>query len=292
MDVVTSALRGVEVGEIRQCRKNLSIAALVRKGGGPGVEYLVLEEALESGKLTVTETQAVPRLEVRNETGHSVVLIAGEYLRGGGQNRMVAEHACLAPGHKGEISVRCVESRRWNAVKGAAFAYGGHAPSSIRTLKDQGEVWTAVDDTMDRTTVLSSTRDLSQVYAQRSNDLEAVLTRAARPLPGQVGVLAVVGVDNHSRLFALDLFDKPETLTRQYARLVQAHAVEALKYEPKDFAVSAEEIGKFLEGVGTAAVQEQSRVGEGTTYALAAANCSGTALVKDDTTVYLTAVSR
>src|SRR5262249_40866724 len=76
-----------------------------------------LEEARASDALTITERAAptVPELVVDNRGKSHVLLMAGEILVGGKQNRVLREDILLPPlSGARPIGVYCVEQGRWN----------------------------------------------------------------------------------------------------------------------------------------------------------------------------------
>src|SRR5262245_60881 len=76
-----------------------------------------LEEARASGALAITERAAptVPELVVDNRGKSHILLMAGEILVGGKQNRVLREDILLPPlSGARSIGVYCVEAGRWN----------------------------------------------------------------------------------------------------------------------------------------------------------------------------------
>ncbi len=278
METVLTAIASVKPEGVHTYQ-NLAVVPLVRQNGHQGLECLVLEEAAKSG-LTVVETKLVEEL-------------AGEIITGGAQNRMVAANAYVAAGYAGKIPVRCVEAHRWDRSRGSRFTgHGGHAPTTIvGAADDQHEVWRNVDDTMTMTGLHSLTGDLATLYGQKDGELADTASHF-RLLQNQVGIVAVIGLDGGKK-FALDLFDSPEIMRRHYDKLLQARAAEAMAYGAgRKLSVSMPEITGFLEGLKQARFTERSRISAGKDYTLTAPGSEGSALIKGDTVVYVSAVSR
>ena len=290
MQTVLTAIASVRPAVV-QAYQNLAVVPLVRQNGHQGLECLVLEEAEQRG-LTIVETKLVEELDVENNTGQDVVLIAGEIITGGAQNRMVAANAYVAAGYNGKIPVRCVEQHRWDRSRGSRFSgHGGHAPTTIvGAAHDQREVWRNVNETLTLTSLHSLTGDLTTLYGQKDGELADTASHF-RLLPNQVGIVAVMGFEDGKK-FALDLFDSPEIMRRHYGKLLQARAAEAMTYGPKTLRVEMPEVALFLNDLKNAQFTERSRISAGTDYTLTAPGSEGSALIRGDTVVYVSAVSR
>src|SRR5690242_13337551 len=85
-------------------------------GGAHPVDYLLSDEAMEAGTVTVEEASregSVPDLLVRNKGDRRALFLEGEELRGAKQNRIL-NTSVLVPAHaKLPIPVSCVEQGRW-----------------------------------------------------------------------------------------------------------------------------------------------------------------------------------
>lgn len=89
------------------------------------------------GSLKVTELGggSVPVLRATNATDDSILIIAGQVLRGGKQNRGLNADVLLAPRSSADIPVTCVEAGRWSARPTGGFAPHGIEPLFIRAEK-------------------------------------------------------------------------------------------------------------------------------------------------------------
>jgi ARG/rhodanese/phosphatase superfamily protein len=87
------------------------------KEQAPALDVVTLDEARKSGALLITERDqaTVPELVVENRGKIHVLLLAGEILVGGKQNRVLREDILLPPlSGARPIGVYCVEQGRWN----------------------------------------------------------------------------------------------------------------------------------------------------------------------------------
>ncbi|MEM4240433.1 MAG: DUF6569 family protein [Candidatus Woesearchaeota archaeon] len=293
---VVSAISSVNLGDIQQYQ-NLAVVPLLKKNGGSRLEKLVLEEALQNG-LKIEETaqrdndvavRNVSELAVNNDTGKDVLIVAGEYLVGGGQNRMVSASVYLAAGYQGKIPVRCVEHGR-SRGQSRGFGYGGHTTPSVKHAKDQDETWHEVATTLYMTGTESHTQDFSQVMAQKSEDLEAIARRFAIK-PSQVGFVAVIGMPDNKK-YVLEFFDDPEIMKKHYDKIMNGIVAEAIPHSSARLSVDKGEITQFLEEIKSATLTPGHVASKGQEYEIITPSASGSTLIcEDDTTTYMTVAS-
>ena len=123
--------------------------------------YLTGPEAFESGLIEVSELDPpeVPSLLVTNLADVPILLVEGEMLVGGDQNRTMNVTVLCPPKSVMIVPVSCVEAGRWGARR-AMSASSRLAPGSLRSIKttmlqprsdhasdrrsDQGRVWEEV----------------------------------------------------------------------------------------------------------------------------------------------------
>ncbi len=107
-------------------------------------------DALRSGTLTVAENghdMQVASLRVHNRGKHPVLVMAGEVVDGGQQDRIITRDLLIEPSDSPiVVSVNCVERGRW--AGGRQFEYGGRAEYGLRRVvqihRNQDATWEAV----------------------------------------------------------------------------------------------------------------------------------------------------
>jgi predicted nucleic acid-binding Zn-ribbon protein len=165
---------------------NLTIFPVVAAKSYPTGEFITLDEGLRSGEVVVTEAGSVQglirrhgtptmhhdgaqvnRLVLVNNSKRPLLLLAGEIVSGGKQDRVIGKDRIVpAESDPIDLSVFCVEPGRWVATTtnfGASEAiYGGktvsaNAPAPMAVMaqpsvrakamaeKDQNQVWDAVN---------------------------------------------------------------------------------------------------------------------------------------------------
>ena len=164
---------------------NLTVFPVVASKSYPTKEFLTLDEGLRSGDVVVTEYgnvqglirghgrpqvrhdgAQVNRLVLVNNSKRPLLLLAGEIVTGGKQDRVIGKDRIVPPESEPvDLSVFCVEPGRWVATSeqfgtsgamygkaaGSAGGIGGGtlmAQPSVRSKamadKDQGQVWAEV----------------------------------------------------------------------------------------------------------------------------------------------------
>lgn len=143
--------------------RGLGIVPLISDVNPDSFELVILDEALERREAKIHETSEmgeVPFLKVDNDGLRPVLILEGEELVGGKQNRVVNATIIIPAGSSLKIPVSCMEAGRWDQCQenfdsgGAIFRAKSRAiqkasvTSSIRQRgtfrSDQGAVWDEV----------------------------------------------------------------------------------------------------------------------------------------------------
>lgn len=239
---LTDFLDRLSVGRPQQCH-NLFFVPLVLSQESlehPGT-YTPITEALSARQTAVRETGSVPSLLVENQGDKPVFAPAGMYLRGGGQDRMLAVSIVIEAHTSGEIPVRCVERNRWNPRKGqpletpetGVFAASTAIEGTVHTLQEG--VWDTVADFAEATRVSSDSSDSSRhgdTYEQSAETLEEF--GRALTLDGVEG--RVVGAAfcvqySHPSVgthWAIDVFGRTDLLRAYFEGLRDSAALTAI----------------------------------------------------------------
>ncbi|MFM7051817.1 MAG: ARPP-1 family domain-containing protein [Planctomycetota bacterium] len=145
---------------------------------GNAAPHLEVEETSLSG--------SVPTLRAHNRSKTDILIIAGQVLRGGKQNRGINTDILIEAGKSAEIPVTCVEQGRWSGSPRSRFHHAGVEPIFVRSAKmrdvhmsrrerashaaNQGRVWSSIADMQSAFGVASPSSDMLQ-------SLEAVKSR-------------------------------------------------------------------------------------------------------------------
>ncbi len=232
---------------VTMSRDGLVLTGLKQAQATPPTEYLLADEAATRGLLEIRELPSPTVPTVGAVTGASeVLLLAGDSILGGKQNRVINISVWLAAMTTTRLPVTCLEHGRWNAGDrfgvGRSVDYGlrhtlnrsvtervHRAPAEtgpMRFSADQPGVWNEISQRQTRSGVHSGTGAVHDIY-ERDAASGAEMT-AAFPCPsGATGVAIAIG----GRLVALELFADASTLERRWSRVVEAAVSSHLDHQ-------------------------------------------------------------
>lgn len=270
------------------------------------VRYLLLEEGLRSGLVSVREVQkegSVPNLAVENRSDADVLIVDGEELVGAKQNR-IANLTLLVPAERTTIiPVSCVEAGRWSysrpdfAVTERVQYSRGRAErlhsvqASMRTtgtrVSDQGAVWDAQREKAARMEAPSRTEAMSAIYERHEATLDDYVEKLSLE-SGQVGAIFVTG----PRQFGMDLFDRHETFAAFFPKLVRSYAIDAMERPPaRDRAAKLKHARAFVDRLREGTFDVHPAVALGHDVGIVARGAIAGALVHRETALHMTAFS-
>jgi len=274
-------------------------------GGNTDPDYIILDEALASGRAHVAEISeagSVPELKFVNESDRAVLLVDGEELIGAKQNRILNLTILVAARTETKIPVSCVEAGRW-AARSAKFAssprvhYSAGRAAKVaqvsaslsgtgRRHSDQMAIWDDIAEKMGRLGSTSPTSAMSEMFESHSGDVEQYVG-AFKPIAGQVG--AVFAIDG--RIAGLDLFDFAATWNKLMPKLVRSYALDAvdLNAEAKSGKADSRSPEDFLAAVASLKPEQFDAIGEGQDLRLSGNVACGAALVAHGRVVHLNA---
>jgi len=214
--------------------KNLSIFPVVlsEKPGAPGVHYLTLAEGLKTNSVAVEEQKnggTVNSVNVGNKSDRPLLLLAGEVILGGQQDRVIGEDTIIQPHADLVVPVFCVEHGRWSG-KVQFTSTGGFVDSSVRMKAkyagNQQQVWDAVAKKNQALKVQNATgtyRSLAtgaEGKAATQPFRDAIAPKlAALPEAGQlIGLVAAV----NGRVTSVDVFADPQLFAAYRERLLDS----------------------------------------------------------------------
>ena len=250
---------------------NLAIFPVVAGSYHNTGKFLTLDEGLRTGEVVVTETGRVApllrgprppihyggaqvnRLVLVNNSERPLILLAGEIVTGGKQDRVVGKDRIVpAKSDPIDLSVFCVEPGRWveTASKFGAFNSQMAQPSVRRRAmvdKDQQKVWSEVREAAGAIGAsiggplaapgLDSTTSYARVMGNRAvaakvDSVAAPIERSyeglLRELRAQNALGVVVAVNG--QIIWADLFASPSLLEKYWPKLIRSYAAEALTH--------------------------------------------------------------
>jgi hypothetical protein len=279
---------------------NLTVFPVAAGKSYDTAEFLTLDEGLRSGEVIVTEAgqargfirrrpgdQSVVRPDIRtmggaqvnelvlvNNSKRPLLLLAGEIVTGGRQDRVIGKDRIVpAESDPVDLSVFCVEPGRWVAANGKSdFSYSVNSPGVLASpvvrskamgAKDQQQVWDSVRNSqramaetvgttggvsaVNNTTSYARVMDNKEVQKQVDAVAEPVQRNyesVIRQLRDKNAVGIVVAVNGE--IVWADIFASTQLLQKYWPKLVRSYAAEAVITRAKGGEVSSKEAQKFL----------------------------------------------
>jgi len=229
----------------------------VRLLGKDAISGFAIEEVSQGG--------SVPFLRAKNDSEFYILLIAGQMVKGGKQNRGINADMVIKPGSTAEIPVTCVEQGRWSAGARAryqhgAFDHGGFEPSFLRASKmrdvhesrrasrppvaSQSAVWGSIHEMATALHADSRSSDLleslGKVRARRSQSSRGQPGVDTAPAPSAAGAnMPLTGVEREMLMREIDMLEHDVAECVQQSRLVGERLRRAL--EAGDFEAATRE---------------------------------------------------
>jgi hypothetical protein len=273
---------------------NLTVFPVVASNTHDTSRFLTLDEGLRSGEVLVTEAGQRPgmvrrrgipppqqggadvnHLFIVNNSKRPLVLLAGEIVTGGKQDRVVGKDRIIPAGSDADLNVFCVEPGRWAEMRGADGnlqmnfeVAGGLVQPSVRSKvmakKDQQKVWDEVNlanREMSAMTASGGTMGgpvASSSYGRNANSpaMQQEVAKVVQPiersyqnLMGELrdrkAVGAVVAVNGD--IIWADIFASPALLEKYWPKLVRSYAAEAFTHRGSAGKADLQAARTFLE---------------------------------------------
>jgi hypothetical protein len=280
---------------------NLTVFPVVTASSHDTGGFLTLDEGLKSGEVEVTESGSVrgmirrpprvshggarPEYQVHegaqvnklvliNNAKRPLLLLAGEIVTGGKQDRVIAKDRIVpAESDPIDLDVFCVEPGRWVGSSGkfvAGSLGAAMAAPSVRGKamgdKSQQEVWAQVAKTREQMSASleaeapRSTRELSGTTSYAKVMQNEDVTKKVDSVAGSVekeyastiqqlrdrNAVGVVVAVNGELVWA-DIFASTNLLEKYWPKLVRSYATEAVVTRAKGAQVSEKSAQQFLE---------------------------------------------
>jgi ARG and Rhodanese-Phosphatase-superfamily-associated Protein domain len=249
-------------------RRNLTIFPVVSNLKVDTSEFLALDDGLASGSVKIGERGQLSNAMVRprnprdsqrweqrrqvydgasvnelvlvNDSSRPLILLAGEVVSGGKQNRIIGADMVIPP--KSDplpLTVFCVEHGRWTSGGGGFGSAQLVAQPSVRkeaqVTKSQSGVWNSVAESSKAVAAASPTSNYVDAYnspkARRDMDevTSSIQTEYERQLRDQIrdrgAVGVVVAIDGE--LVWSDLFSSPDLFRKYWPKLLRSYVMES-----------------------------------------------------------------
>ena len=262
-----------------QTHKNMAIIPL-KTPLNYKLDVITLKKGFELGLVNVKECEesTVNTLVVENMSVTPLLLIDGDEIIGGDQNRIVNGTILIAPKSEMKIPVNCTEHGRWgykHEFKNSNFmATSRTRCASISANRSSASVQNAVWDSIDALETEhgfhSPTQAMSESYENLNANLDEVISKF-KTEKGQTGVVVIVdgeikgfelfiNSDVYSQyhekilksyLIDIDINDSVFTINMDTAKAIIANAIESELVEAKNVGLEKRFEIQSEDGIGT-----------------------------------------
>ena len=276
--------------------RQLTVIPVARtEPGRKGTDYLTLAAGLESKQVAVAETGSVNMVQVRNGSGRPLLLLAGEIILGGQQDRVIAQGVIVAPRETAMVAVYCVEHGRWSG-ENLFRAAGGMAEAGVRAAAEfdssQQGVWDRValkSMKLGATPATGTYRNLAvgEEGRRAAEPFRAHLRAALEKLPERDRLVGLVAAIN-GRISSVELFADPALFARYRDALLDSYFISAADVPETADAAKAptgEMVGGFISSAKEAPATPMSETSAGRALRRKAAKVQASELLPRDSTV-------
>ncbi len=269
-------------------RGNLTVFPVIADHSYDTAQFITLDEGVRTGQVTVTEAGQEPglvrpghpmparqqgaevnRLVLYNNSPHALLLLAGEIVTGGKQDRVIgSDHIFPTSTGPVDLGVFCVEPGRWVASSDKFASMGAQmAQPSVRTpamaARNQNEVWANVRSSSAKMASslpapeaagIPSTTSYAQVFESApvtrkvasygGSESELGILRELRG-KGAVGVVVAI----NGKVLWADLFANTELLAKYWPKLLRSYVAEAITSGDKGPAADLREAQLFVDNL-------------------------------------------
>lgn len=222
------------------------------KGGAPGFQNITafdkpvisFSDALKQHKIVIKENTAdggadVSTLFVKNKSKDNVLLMSGEMIQGGKQDRAIGKTTIIPAGrNKNYVPVFCIEKGRWDD-KAKRFRHAGTADVGVRKQIDetqrQNKIWKQIDNELAEKNKKNQTAAYLSAYNDSTLDdtsyLHFFINKMRESDSSYAGFIAITG----DRIINSEIFSGTDLCLAAYIEMIKSY-VHSL--QPSDGAPS------------------------------------------------------
>jgi hypothetical protein len=215
--------------------------------------YLSLEDAMDNGSIVLHETGSVGELSADNKSDKYIFIMSGDIVKGGKQDRTIAEDIILQPAcKKVPLKSFCVEASRWQQrghESAAEFSTSKNMLSNknlkiaAREKREQHEVWEEVAAYQSRvsenlkTEVRSHHSATSLQLTLENKDIQKAVKEYREAIEhifdGKTNVLGFAFCIN-GKISTVDIFGNASLFSKLKSKLLESAINEAVfQYDEK-----------------------------------------------------------
>lgn len=234
--------------------------------------YTPLKEAIEKKMVLITENGSggtVSQLLIENVSKDTIIILSGEVIKGGKQDRVIRQDLVLAPNSgKIDLFVFCVEASRWSQ-KSSGNNFDGYynvSSMSLRKVVDkennQSQVWKKVDEfnAKNKTTTGTKTYTALTNSPEFAGKLLAYTTYFKDQLYNEENVIGVVVVSG-DKVLGCDMFATSDLFKKNFENLISSYATEAI-INGADVTITPAVVKTYMDKLLTDDAQQEATIEE------------------------------
>ena len=214
------------------------------------------QQIIQSANIGGDVSGRVNKLIANNVSSDTIFIMAGEVVKGGKQDRVIAQDVVIAPGEKIDLNAFCVEKNRWvtkDDNKGQFTGYYNVTSMDIRKSvteeKNQSEVWKKVDLHTSKNKASSTTSTYTNL--ENSDDYQKDINKYMEKFNNLfdnnnkvIGFIAVTG----DEIIGCDLFATHELFINSYENLIHSYIGHAIT-NGSEVSINDEKVYTYLNRV-------------------------------------------
>jgi hypothetical protein len=216
----------------------------------------------------------VNTLIAKNTSADTIFIMAGEVVKGGKQDRVIAKDVIIAPNEQIDLSAFCVEKNRWTTKeqnKGQFTGYFNVSSMDIRKAvteqKSQHEVWEKVDEHTTKNKASSGTKAYTNLEnsGEYQAELKAYMAKFKGAFSKHENVIGFVAVTS-DRVIGCDLFATHDLFVDAYDNLIHSYIGHAIT-KGAELSITNEKVYAYLDEIlKSEENQEETIENNGTLY--------------------------
>lgn len=247
-----------------QVHKNMAIIP-IRTPKNYKFDILTLKKGFQLGlaKVKECEKSTVNTLIVENKSSVPLLLVDGEEIVGGDQNRIVNSTILIAAQRKMKIPVNCTEHGRWGYKH--EFVHSDYmADLRTRRLKAhaihdgrnvQQEVWRSIDNLEADQSFSSPTQAMTESYENKKADMNEIV-KSFEIIDGQTGVLIIVD----GEIKGFEIFFSSEIYREYHEKILKSYLINT-EINESVFTIDADAALELIISVIESDFSQKPRIG-------------------------------
>ena len=247
-----------------QVHKNMAIIP-IRTPKNYKFDIMTLKKGFELGLANVKECEksTVNTLIVENKSSVPLILVDGEEIIGGDQNRIVNATILISPQSEMKIPVNCTEHGRWGYKH--EFVHSEYmADLRTRRMKAhamhdgrnvQQTVWNSISNLEADHSFSSPTQAMSESYENVKADLNEFI-KAFNIIDGQNGVLIIID----GEIKGFEIFFNSEIYREYHEKILKSYLINT-EINDSTFTINADEAMELIIGVVDSEFSERTNIG-------------------------------